>query len=94
MIFYVLFHLKTFSLAMWGMESGIFCILCHYAVCKVSSHCLSGLEEELRQRLEQQEQIVMTASEEANELLKRFDELKELKQHQECQELQKVIENR
>nr|XP_056716483.1 mRNA export factor GLE1 [Euleptes europaea] len=50
-------------------------------------------KEELRKRLEQQEQVVKAASEEASELLKRFDELKELKQHQEYQDLQQVIEN-
>ncbi|XP_077162586.1 mRNA export factor GLE1 isoform X2 [Paroedura picta] len=50
-------------------------------------------KEELRKRLEQQEQVVKAASEEAGELLKRFDELKELKQHQEYQDLQQVIES-
>ncbi|XP_060107185.1 mRNA export factor GLE1 [Heteronotia binoei] len=50
-------------------------------------------KEELRKRLEQQEQVVKAASEEASELLKRFDELKELKQHQEYQDLQQVIES-
>ncbi|XP_054854611.1 mRNA export factor GLE1 [Eublepharis macularius] len=50
-------------------------------------------KEELRKRLDQQEQVMKAASEEASELLKRFDELKELKQHQEYQDLQQVIEN-
>ncbi|KAL8174672.1 UNVERIFIED_CONTAM: hypothetical protein K2H54_051013 [Gekko kuhli] len=56
-------------------------------------HRLKG-KEELRKRLEQQEQVVKAASEEASELLKRFDELKELKQHQEYQDLKQVIESR
>ncbi|KAM6431214.1 mRNA export factor GLE1 isoform 2-T2 [Liasis olivaceus] len=50
-------------------------------------------KEQLKQRLEQQEQVVKAASEEASELLKRFDELKELKQHQEYQNLQQEMEN-
>ncbi|XP_053138406.1 mRNA export factor GLE1 [Hemicordylus capensis] len=50
-------------------------------------------KEELSQRLELQEQVVKAASEEASELLKRFDELKELKRHQECQHLQQALEN-
>ncbi|XP_013929474.1 PREDICTED: nucleoporin GLE1 [Thamnophis sirtalis] len=50
-------------------------------------------EEQLNQRLEQQDQAVKAASEEASELLKRFDEMKELKQHQEYQHLQQEIEN-
>ncbi|KAG8141805.1 hypothetical protein E2320_006481 [Naja naja] len=50
-------------------------------------------KEQLKQRLEQQEQAVKSASEEASELLKRFDELKELKQHQDYQHLQQEIEN-
>ncbi|XP_063172102.1 mRNA export factor GLE1 isoform X2 [Candoia aspera] len=49
-------------------------------------------KEHLKQRLEQQEQVVKAASEEASELLKRFDELKELKQHQEYQHLQQEME--
>ena len=59
-----------------------------------SSASLSNLQEELKQRLELQEQVVKAASAEARELLKRFDELKELKQHQEYQHLQQEIENR
>uniref|UniRef100_A0A8D0HCA2 mRNA export factor GLE1 n=1 Tax=Sphenodon punctatus TaxID=8508 RepID=A0A8D0HCA2_SPHPU len=47
---------------------------------------------EMRQRLEQQEQMVRAVSDMAREQLKRFDELKELKQHQEYQDLQEVIE--
>ncbi|KAF7241075.1 Nucleoporin GLE1 [Varanus komodoensis] len=50
-------------------------------------------KEQLRQRLELQEQVVKAASAEASELLKRFDELKELKQHQEYQHLQREIED-
>ncbi|XP_032089330.1 nucleoporin GLE1 [Thamnophis elegans] len=50
-------------------------------------------KEQLNQRLEQQDQAVKAASEEASELLKRFDEMKELKQHQEYQHLQQEIEN-
>ncbi|XP_042336094.1 nucleoporin GLE1 [Sceloporus undulatus] len=50
-------------------------------------------KEELKQRLELQEQVVKAASAEASELLKRFDELKELKRHQECQHLRQEIEN-
>nr|XP_016854266.1 PREDICTED: nucleoporin GLE1 isoform X2 [Anolis carolinensis] len=50
------------------------------------------VKEELNQRLELQEEVVKAASEEARELLKRFDELKELKRHQECQQLQQEIE--
>nr|XP_060613180.1 mRNA export factor GLE1 isoform X1 [Anolis sagrei ordinatus] len=50
------------------------------------------VKEELNQRLELQEEVVKAASEEARELLKRFDELKELKRHQECQLLQQEIE--
>ncbi|KAJ6654575.1 hypothetical protein lerEdw1_006728 [Lerista edwardsae] len=49
--------------------------------------------EELRQRLELQEQVVKAASEEASEHLKRFDELKELKRRQEYQHLQQAIES-
>ncbi|XP_061460232.1 mRNA export factor GLE1 isoform X2 [Rhineura floridana] len=49
-------------------------------------------KEELEQRLDLQEQMVKAAAEEASELLKRFDELKELKQHQEYQHLQQEIE--
>ncbi|KAL7978497.1 hypothetical protein Chor_004314 [Crotalus horridus] len=50
-------------------------------------------QEQLKQRLEQQEQAGKAACEEASELLKRFDELKELKQHQEYQHLQQEMEN-
>ncbi|XP_070614981.1 mRNA export factor GLE1 isoform X2 [Erythrolamprus reginae] len=50
-------------------------------------------KEHLKQRLEQQEQAVKAATEEASELLKRFDEMKELKQHQDYQHLQQEIEN-
>ncbi|XP_070811767.1 mRNA export factor GLE1 isoform X2 [Pituophis catenifer annectens] len=50
-------------------------------------------KEQLKQRLEQQEQVVKAASEEASESLKRFDEMKELKQHQDYQHLQQEIEN-
>ncbi|XP_063000631.1 mRNA export factor GLE1 [Elgaria multicarinata webbii] len=50
-------------------------------------------KEELKHRLELQEQVVKAASAEASELLKRFDELKELKQHQEYQHLQQEIED-
>ncbi|XP_066466723.1 mRNA export factor GLE1 isoform X2 [Tiliqua scincoides] len=49
--------------------------------------------EELKQRMELQEQVVKAASEEASEHLKRFDELKELKRRQEYQHLQQVIES-
>ncbi|XP_058015557.1 mRNA export factor GLE1 [Ahaetulla prasina] len=50
-------------------------------------------KEQLKQRLEQQEQAVKAASEAASESLKRFDELKEVKQHQDYQHLQQEIEN-
>ncbi|XP_009683310.2 mRNA export factor GLE1 isoform X2 [Struthio camelus] len=54
-------------------------------------HRLKG-KEELRQRQEQQEQMVRAVYDLAREKLKRFDELKELKQHQEFQDLQEVME--
>ncbi|KAM6110215.1 mRNA export factor GLE1 [Pterocles gutturalis] len=54
-------------------------------------HRLKG-KEGLRQRQEQQEQMVRAVFDLANEQLKRFDELKELKQHQEFQDLQEVME--
>ncbi|KAF2976044.1 hypothetical protein EK904_004993, partial [Melospiza melodia maxima] len=49
-------------------------------------------KERLRQRLEEQEQMVRAAYAQASEQLKRFDELRELKRHQEFQELQEVME--
>ncbi|XP_009572280.1 PREDICTED: nucleoporin GLE1-like, partial [Fulmarus glacialis] len=49
-------------------------------------------KEGLRQRQEQQEQMVRAVYDLASEQLKRFDELKELKQHQEFQDLQEVME--
>ncbi|XP_059684689.1 mRNA export factor GLE1 [Gavia stellata] len=54
-------------------------------------HRLKG-KEGLRQRQEQQEQMVRAVYDLASEQLKRFDELKELKQHQEFQDLQEVME--
>ncbi|XP_025905240.1 nucleoporin GLE1 [Nothoprocta perdicaria] len=54
-------------------------------------HRLKG-KEELRQRQEQQEQMVRAVYDLASEQLKRFDELKELKQHQEFQDLREVME--
>ncbi|XP_035197759.1 nucleoporin GLE1 [Oxyura jamaicensis] len=54
-------------------------------------HRLRG-KEGLRQRQEQQEQMVRAVYDLASEQLKRFDELKELKQHQEFQDLQEVME--
>ncbi|KAM6047654.1 mRNA export factor GLE1 [Chlamydotis macqueenii] len=54
-------------------------------------HRLKG-KERLRQRQEQQEQMVRAVYELASEQLKRFDELKELKQHQEFQDLREVME--
>ncbi|XP_061208854.1 mRNA export factor GLE1 [Neopsephotus bourkii] len=54
-------------------------------------HRLKG-KEGLRQRQEQQEQMVRAVYDLASEQLKRFDELKELKQHQELQYLQEVME--
>ncbi|XP_020649113.3 mRNA export factor GLE1 [Pogona vitticeps] len=50
-------------------------------------------KEHIKERLELQELVVKAASEEARELLKRFDELKALKRHQECQHLQQELEN-
>ncbi|XP_048368176.1 mRNA export factor GLE1 [Sphaerodactylus townsendi] len=50
-------------------------------------------KEELRKRLEHQQQVAKAASEEASEQLKRFEELKEVKQHQEYQDLRQLIEN-
>ena len=55
---------------------------------------LPDLQEHIKERLELQELVVKAASEEARELLKRFDELKALKRHQECQHLQQELENR
>ncbi|XP_041330759.1 nucleoporin GLE1 isoform X2 [Pyrgilauda ruficollis] len=49
-------------------------------------------KERLRQRQEEQEQMVRAAYAQASEQLKRFDELRELKRHQEFQELQEVME--
>ncbi|TRZ13404.1 hypothetical protein HGM15179_013707 [Zosterops borbonicus] len=49
--------------------------------------------ERLRQRQEEQEQMVRAAYTQAIEQLKRFDELRKLKSHQEFQELQEVMEN-
>ncbi|XP_068269886.1 mRNA export factor GLE1 isoform X2 [Nyctibius grandis] len=49
-------------------------------------------KEGLRQRQEQQEQMVRAVYNLASEQLKRFDELKELKRHQEFQDLQEVME--
>ncbi|XP_030902272.2 mRNA export factor GLE1 [Melopsittacus undulatus] len=54
-------------------------------------HRLKG-KEGLRQRQEQQEQMVRAVYDLASEQLKRFDELKELKQHQEFQDLQEIME--
>ncbi|XP_062447065.1 mRNA export factor GLE1 [Rhea pennata] len=54
-------------------------------------HRLKG-KEGLRQRQEQQEQMVRAVYDLASEQLKRFDELKELKQHQEFQDLREVME--
>ncbi|XP_040387746.1 nucleoporin GLE1 isoform X2 [Cygnus olor] len=54
-------------------------------------HRLKG-KEWLRQRQEQQEQMVRAVYDLASEQLKRFDELKELKRHQEFQDLQEVME--
>uniref|UniRef100_A0A8C2UE86 mRNA export factor GLE1 n=1 Tax=Coturnix japonica TaxID=93934 RepID=A0A8C2UE86_COTJA len=48
--------------------------------------------ERLRQRQEQQEQMVRAAYDMAREQLKRFDEMKELKRRQEIQELREVME--
>eukprot|EP00076_Gallus_gallus_P046757 XP_415496.4 nucleoporin GLE1 isoform X2 [Gallus gallus] len=48
--------------------------------------------ERLRQRQEQQEQLVRAAYDMAREQLKRFDEMKELKRRQEIQELREVME--
>uniref|UniRef100_A0A8C9EUC5 mRNA export factor GLE1 n=1 Tax=Pavo cristatus TaxID=9049 RepID=A0A8C9EUC5_PAVCR len=48
--------------------------------------------ERLRQRQEQQEQVVRAAYDMAREQLKRFDEMKELKRRQEIQELREVME--
>lgn len=52
------------------------------------------LQERLRQRQEQQEQLVRAAYDMAREQLKRFDEMKELKRRQEIQELREVMEKR
>lgn len=52
------------------------------------------LQERLRQRQEQQEQMVRAAYDMAREQLKRFDEMKELKRRQEIQELREVMEKR
>uniref|UniRef100_A0A8U7NZ86 mRNA export factor GLE1 n=1 Tax=Corvus moneduloides TaxID=1196302 RepID=A0A8U7NZ86_CORMO len=52
----------------------------------------SVMQERLRQRQEEQEQMVRAAYAQASEQLKRFDELRELKRHQEFQELQEVME--
>ncbi|KAM4893449.1 LOW QUALITY PROTEIN: mRNA export factor GLE1-like [Sylvia borin] len=49
-------------------------------------------KERLRQRQEEQEQMVRAAYAQAIEQLKHFDELRKLKQHQELQELQEVME--
>lgn len=56
--------------------------------------CPSVMQERLRQRQEEQEQMVRAAYAQASEQLKRFDELRELKRHQEFQELQEVMEKR
>lgn len=56
--------------------------------------CPSVTQERLRQRQEEQEQMVRAAYAQASEQLKRFDELRELKRHQEFQELQEVMEKR
>lgn len=56
--------------------------------------CPCVVQERLRQRQEEQEQMVRAAYAQASEQLKRFDELRELKRHQEFQELQEVMEKR
>ncbi|XP_064026975.1 mRNA export factor GLE1 isoform X2 [Pogoniulus pusillus] len=49
-------------------------------------------QQRLRQWQEQQEKMVRAACDLASEQLKRFDELKELKRHQEFQDLKEVLE--
>uniref|UniRef100_U3J9T2 mRNA export factor GLE1 n=1 Tax=Anas platyrhynchos platyrhynchos TaxID=8840 RepID=U3J9T2_ANAPP len=66
------------------------CVLVVLTVCCFWHLC--NLQEGLRQRQEQQEQMVRAVYDLASEQLKRFDELKELKQHQEFQDLQEVME--
>ncbi|XP_064026976.1 mRNA export factor GLE1 isoform X3 [Pogoniulus pusillus] len=52
----------------------------------------SETKQRLRQWQEQQEKMVRAACDLASEQLKRFDELKELKRHQEFQDLKEVLE--
>lgn len=53
-----------------------------------------NLQQRLRQWQEKQEKMVRAAYDLASEQLKRFDELKELKRHQEFQDLKEVLEKR